>query len=181
MTMGSKYSKNYKKMKEGQLKIKLRRQIAALKSLPANFRDSNFESQPFLDAMNAISDPKTKKEMMDWSKGPILYVHPLTMTERQILGPSRLVRSLRFEWNFLPLDATTHFQFFTQQLSPREILDLIEEAEHTYYDEQLVSFIYLKNLTEDVLKGLNALCHYGHYNCRFKRELIEKNGSTPGL
>lgn len=125
--MGSKQSKNYKKMQDQKEAAKLRRQIKALKKFPKNFRDADPDSRAFQDVL-ATMDLEQQKVMNDWMKGPILYCHPLTNIERRMIGPDRLIRSVKVNLTFDDKDPNTHFEARLYRLSLADLRDLTEEA-----------------------------------------------------
>jgi hypothetical protein len=149
--------------------------------MPADFRDMDFESQTFLDLMAVITDPAMKKEMTEWFKGPIMYCHPLTNIEKRILGSYKLVRSTTCNTLFKDDDDTTHFKARVYVPIVTELIGLLRESMVVSHKDVKVSFLYIKNLHEDVHKGLNALCRHGNLNVRLKHELTDKDGVTPGL
>lgn len=179
--MGSQYSKNYAKQKKSREANRLRRQLMALKKMPSNFRDMDFESQAFLDLMAVITDATMKKEMAEWFKGPIMYCHPLTNIEKRILGSCKLVRSTTVNTLFKDNDESTHFKARVYVPTVTELYGLLKESKSLRYKDVRVSFLYIKNLPENVYKGLNALCQHGNLNVRLKHELTDKDGVTPGL
>lgn len=179
--MGSRHSKNWAKSKKAKEIANLKRQIAVLRSMPKNFRDLDVASRQMQDWLATVTDPESKQMMLDWIHGPILYLHPLTKIERTVLGPDRLVRSYCCPLDFDDFDVSTHFDARLHKCSFNEIVDLIDEARLSQFEGRPISFIYIKNLTDVVFRGLNALASYSGMSFRFKLELVDKNGFTPGL
>lgn len=179
--MGSRHSKNWQKLKRAKQIAALNRQIAVLKSMPKDYRDLDVNSRKMQDWLNTVTNPKSKQLMLDWIHGPILYLHPLTKIERQVLGAGRLVRSHFVCLDFDDFDVSTHFDARLHKCSFEEIVCLINEARLSQYEGQSISFVYIKNLTDVVFRGLNALASYSGMPFRFKLELVDKNGVTPGL
>lgn len=179
--MGSRYSKNWQKMQDAKKLASLKRQLRVLKSMPKNFRDMDPSLQPFQDLLRAITNAEQKQKMIDWMKGPILYMHPLTLVEKRILGPEQVVRSYCVLMPFDDADESTHFDSRLHVPTFTEIVCLMAEATVSYFEDKQISFIYLKNIPDKVFKSLNIMASFDNALFRFKTELTSNKGITPGL
>jgi len=145
---------------EQQERKRLLRQIAILKRLPNDFRDID----PGSNAWEAFADiTNRRKEMTDWSNGPVIYFGELNKGEEMILGrPNRLIKVIGV--NHSGLTELNHIEIF--QLTKRT------EA----------SWLYLPDEESSVIEALNVLFSRFGYNVRARGPVkSERTGKLIGV
>lgn len=138
-----------------QQRFRLKQQIATLKRLPKDFRDITLGTD--WEAFATITG--RRKEMDDWSNGPIVYLAPLNKSEESILGsPNKLIHydcRLDDDWQHIINTA-----------------NVVDKA----------SWIYLPDEESVVIEALNVLFSRFGFNIRAKGRLMsEYTGKAVGV
>lgn len=147
---------------EQQERRKLLRQIRTLKRLPDDFRDID----PGSNDWEAFADiTGRRKEMTDWSNGPVIYFGALNKFEKMILGrPNRLIKVIGCLGRDNGLTTMNHF----------EIIQLAER--------QRASWLYLPDEVGTVIDALNVLFSRFGYNVRARGQVkSERTGKPIGV
>lgn len=140
---------------EQQERRRLLRQIALMKRLPNDFRDIDPGST---DWENFADITGRRKEMTDWSNGPVVYFGELNEGEKMLLGgPNELIRIT--DYNFLGASNWVAVITFTEAVK--------------------ASWLYLPDEEGPVVEALNVVFSRFGYNVRARGQVMSERTGYP--